>query len=102
MDRATRTLLASQAQQLELQARAFADQAAALREALSLSPEDVTPAAPVKASTVAEVAAMLGLGESTVKAMVGAKTIPSVLFGTSRRVLSDDLVDYLSTLRQAS
>lgn len=62
------------------------------------------PRIPVEAYKIEEVAEAIGLGRSTVAALVGSGELPSIQRGDGgfRRVLPEDLRAYLNSLRNAS
>ena len=74
---------------------ALARQASAMESA---APRPITP----RLLTVAQAAAALGLGESTVHGLIRSGKLHSRLIGTSRRVAVDDLDDFVNGLAVAS
>jgi excisionase family DNA binding protein len=86
--------------------RALEHEAAALAaELLELEPivrdTVAAPTVPVLAYTIEQVGQAIGLGRSTVAAMVSSGELPSITRGdgTARRVLVSDLNAYLESLR---
>jgi excisionase family DNA binding protein len=76
-----------------------------LRDALPrlMSGEGPAPAAPQERRllTVQEAAERLGVGETTVRALIRSFQLRSVKIGTARRVPVDDIEDFLARLRES-